>query len=53
MTYESAKQILTTLSGSNHASPGPVLISGGLCGIVSWAMICEFLPRATCLRRNG
>ncbi|KAL8365674.1 hypothetical protein RB595_004469 [Gaeumannomyces hyphopodioides] len=53
MTYESAKQILTTLSGSNHASPVPVLISGGLCGIVSWAMIYPIDSAKSIYQRNA
>lgn len=42
MTYESSKQLLTTFGGDgSHSNPLAVLVAGGLCGIVSWAMICE------------
>lgn len=43
MTYESSKQLLTTFGGDGtHSNPLAVLVAGGLCGIVSWAMICEY-----------
>lgn len=42
MTYESSKQLLSKLGDdSTHSNPLAVLVAGGLCGIVSWAMICE------------
>lgn len=42
MTYESSKQLLTNFGGAGAPSnPLAVLVAGGLCGIVSWAMICE------------
>ena len=42
MTYESSKQLLTTFGGDGtHSNPLAVLVAGGLCGIVSWALICE------------
>lgn len=42
MTYESSKQLLTNFGGAGAPSnPFAVLVAGGLCGIVSWAMICE------------
>lgn len=42
MTYESSKQLLTTFGGDGtHSNPLAVLVAGGLCGIVSWAMICK------------
>lgn len=41
-TYESSKQLLTTFSGKDaHKNPIAVLAAGGLCGIVSWALICS------------
>lgn len=44
MTYESSKQLLTTFGGDGtHSNPLAVLVAGGLCGIVSWALICKFL----------
>lgn len=44
MTYESGKQLLTTFGGDGtHSNPLAVLVAGGLCGIVSWAMICEHM----------
>ncbi len=43
MTYESSKQLLTTFGGDHaHSNPLAVLVAGGLCGIVSWAMICKW-----------
>lgn len=43
MTYESSKQLLTTFGGDGtHSNPLAVLVAGGLCGIVSWALICTF-----------
>jgi hypothetical protein len=45
MTYESSKQLLTTFGGDGtHSNPLAVLVAGGLCGIVSWALICKTLP---------
>lgn len=42
-TYESSKQILTTVSGKDaHKNPIAVLVAGALCGIVSWALICKY-----------
>jgi len=47
MTYESGKQLLTTFGGDGaHSNPLAVLVAGGLCGIVSWAMICGLSSRA-------
>lgn len=44
MTYESSKQLLTTFGGDGtHSNPLAVLVAGGLCGIVSWALICKCL----------
>jgi hypothetical protein len=40
--YESGKQLVNTLGGDHPiANKLAVLMSGGLCGIVSWAMICK------------
>lgn len=40
MTYESAKQVLTTISkDKSTANPVAVIIAGGVCGIASWALI--------------
>jgi len=48
MTYESSKQLLTTFGGDHtHSNPLAVLVAGGLCGIVSWAMICMELGLTT------
>lgn len=42
ITYESSKQLLTTFGGDgSHNNPFAVLIAGGMCGIVSWALICK------------
>ncbi|ELQ38670.1 integral membrane ornithine transporter of mitochondria [Pyricularia oryzae Y34] len=53
MTYESAKQILTSLSGTYQSNPLPVLISGGLCGIVSWALIYPIDSAKSIYQRNA
>lgn len=46
MTYESSKQLLTTFGGDGtHSNPLAVLVAGGLCGIVSWALICRSSPQ--------
>lgn len=51
MTYESSKQLLTTFGGDGaHSNPLAVLVAGGLCGIVSWAMICEYLLASGLIR---
>ncbi|CCU77261.1 mitochondrial carrier protein [Blumeria hordei DH14] len=40
MTYESAKQVLTTISKDRSSvNPIAVAIAGGVCGIASWALI--------------
>lgn len=53
MTYESSKQLLTTFGGDGtHSNPLAVLVAGGLCGIVSWAMICE-CSRVTAATLSG
>lgn len=47
MTYESGKQLLTTFGGAGaQSNPLAVLVAGGLCGIVSWAMICELRQKS-------
>lgn len=41
MVYESGKQLGTTFAGdSPNNNKLAVVASGGLCGLVSWAMIC-------------
>lgn len=42
MVYESGKQLGTTFAGdSPNSNKLAVVAAGGLCGLVSWAMICE------------
>lgn len=44
MVYESGKQLGTTFAGdSPNSNKLAVVAAGGLCGLVSWAMICEYL----------
>lgn len=44
--YESSKQLGTSLGGEHpYARKLSVLMSGGLCGIVSWAAICKWAPQ--------
>lgn len=41
MVYESGKQLGTTFGGDHPTGNRlAILTSGGLCGIVSWALIC-------------
>jgi hypothetical protein len=41
-TYESCKQLLTTVGGDGtQSNPLAVLAAGGMCGIVSWSVICK------------
>ncbi|KAI1008162.1 hypothetical protein K3495_g59 [Podosphaera aphanis] len=40
MTYESAKQILTTISKDRStANPFAVVVAGGVCGVASWVLV--------------
>ncbi|KAF2490689.1 mitochondrial carrier [Lophium mytilinum] len=39
MAYESAKQYLANARGNSPTTPTAVVIAGGLCGLVSWAVI--------------
>jgi hypothetical protein len=44
MVYESSKQLITTFGGDKPGNNKlAVVAAGGLCGLVSWAMICEYL----------
>lgn len=38
-TYESAKQLMANARGRSPTSPYAVVVAGGLCGIVSWAIV--------------
>jgi hypothetical protein len=43
MVYESGKQLGTTFAGdSPNSNKLAVVAAGGLCGLVSWAMICAY-----------
>lgn len=53
-TYESSKQLLTTFGGDGtHSNPFAVLVAGGLCGIVSWAMIYPIDSAKSIYQRNS
>ncbi|KAI0451785.1 mitochondrial carrier protein [Xylaria acuta] len=53
-TYESSKQLLTTFSGTAaHKNPIAVLAAGGLCGIVSWALIYPIDSVKSIYQRNA
>jgi hypothetical protein len=42
MVYESGKQIGNTVAGDHpNSNKVAVVASGGMCGLVSWAMICK------------
>ncbi|KAK0674698.1 mitochondrial carrier domain-containing protein [Cercophora samala] len=54
MTYESSKQLLTTFGGDGtHSNPLAVLVAGGLCGIVSWALIYPVDSAKSIYQRNS
>lgn len=39
ITYESVKQMMANARGKSPTSPYAVLVAGGMCGIVSWAVV--------------
>ena len=42
MVYESGKQLGTTFAGNSpNSNKLAVVAAGGLCGLVSWALICK------------
>lgn len=46
MVYESGKQIGTTLAGDNpNNNKLAVVTAGGMCGLVSWSIICSSCPQ--------
>jgi hypothetical protein len=47
MVYESGKQLGTTFAGDS-SNKLAVVMAGGLCGLVSWAMICQRLIITYC-----
>ncbi|AEO61651.1 hypothetical protein MYCTH_2312027 [Thermothelomyces thermophilus ATCC 42464] len=54
MTYESSKQLLTTFGGDGtHSNPLVVVVAGGLCGIVSWALIYPVDSAKSIYQRNS
>ncbi|KAK4162246.1 putative solute carrier [Cladorrhinum sp. PSN259] len=54
MTYESSKQLLTAFGGDGaHSNPFAVLVAGGLCGIVSWALIYPVDSAKSIYQRNS
>jgi hypothetical protein len=53
MTYESVKQVLLTYRGdSTTTSPVAVASAGGLCGVVSWALIYPIDSAKSIYQRN-
>ncbi|CAJ2511813.1 Uu.00g074380.m01.CDS01 [Anthostomella pinea] len=53
-TYESSKHFLTTFLGKDaHKNPIAVLAAGGLCGIVSWALIYPIDSVKSIYQRNA
>lgn len=53
MTYESVKQVLLTYRGDNTTtSPIAVASAGGLCGVVSWALIYPIDSAKSIYQRN-
>lgn len=54
MTYESCKQLLATYSGDRSpTNPVAVLFAGGLCGVVSWALIYPIDSAKSIYQRNS
>ncbi|PHH81367.1 hypothetical protein CDD82_937 [Ophiocordyceps australis] len=54
MVYESGKQLGTTLSGENpHSSKVSVVVAGGLCGMVSWALTYPIDSAKSIYQRNA
>ncbi|RDL39029.1 Mitochondrial carrier [Venustampulla echinocandica] len=54
MTYESSKQLLATYSGDRSpTNPFAVLFAGGLCGVVSWALIYPIDSAKSIYQRNS
>jgi hypothetical protein len=53
MTYESSKQLLTTLSGDKSpTNPLSVVLAGGICGVASWALIYPIDSAKSIYQRN-
>jgi hypothetical protein len=53
MTYESGKQLLTTYrKDKTTTNPFAVAAAGGLCGIVSWALIYPIDSAKSIYQRN-
>jgi len=53
MTYESSKQLLTTYrEDSSPTNPLAVVVAGGLCGVVSWALIYPIDSAKSIYQRN-
>ncbi|KAK1832199.1 putative mitochondrial carrier protein [Podospora conica] len=54
VTYESSKQLLTKFGGEGaHSNPFAVLVAGGLCGVVSWALIYPVDSAKSIYQRNS
>ena len=54
MTYESVKQVLLTYRGDRTTtSPIAVAGAGGLCGVVSWALIYPIDSAKSIYQRNS
>ncbi|KAF2809343.1 mitochondrial carrier [Mytilinidion resinicola] len=52
MAYESAKQFLANARGNSPTTPTAVVIAGGLCGLVSWAVIYPIDTTKSQYQRN-
>ncbi|EFW98907.1 mitochondrial carrier protein [Grosmannia clavigera kw1407] len=54
MTYESSKQLMTTVVGdASPSNPVSVFVAGGLCGVVSWALIYPIDSAKSIYQRNA
>jgi len=54
MVYESSKQLITTFGGDNPNSNKLAVVSaGGLCGLVSWALIYPIDSAKSIYQRNA
>ncbi|KAG5921305.1 hypothetical protein E4U61_006873 [Claviceps capensis] len=54
MVYESGKQVVTTMAGDNpNSNKLAVVAAGGMCGLVSWAMIYPIDSAKSIYQRNS
>lgn len=52
-TYESVKHLLSNAPGHSAASPLPVVLAGGICGLASWVCIYPVDSAKAIYQRNA